>query len=319
MLEVLRMNRSLAAILILVLGLVGGGIGLGVNQWVAAVVAPDGDLPESVAVLASGDDGSDEDDGPDSMASSSGLEPSAPMNRRSERTYLDGILCRNIFDPLAIEDCKTRMGVGGDSGAMSDLPVQLVGTMVARPDRYSVAFITEDDEPAGSYGVNDRLLDATILEIEEDRVKVRRGTGREEYLTVGESDRPVSSAAGSRSSNEDGDDEITKVGDNKYVLDRETIDKYLSDMDALSRMGRALLHRGSDGEFDGYRLSAIRRNTLADKLGIRNGDVIHSVNGKPLNSVQAAMEAYQTINNENQFNFEVTRRGERTQLDYEIQ
>ena len=312
------MNRSYAAILILVLGLVGGGIGLGVNQWVGSWVAPDGDLPESIEMVASGDEGSKTDDEAEATAGSAGLEPSSSVNRRSERTYLDGILCRNIFDPAAIDDCKIRMGLGGDSGAMSDLPVQLVGTMVARPDRYSVAFITRDDEPAGSYGVNDRLLDATILEIEDDRVKVRRGTGREEYLTVGESERPMSASA-SPGSNEEGDDEITKMGDNKYVIDRDTIDKYLGDMDALSRMGRALLHRGSDGEFDGYRLSAIRRNTLADKLGIRNGDVIHSVNGKPLNSVQAAMEAYQTINNENQFNFEVTRRGERTQLDYEIQ
>ena len=313
------MNRSLVAILILVLGLIGGGVGFGVNQWVAAVVTPEGDVPESLTVLASGDEPSDQGDESERVASTTSSEPAAPVSRRSERTYLDGILCRNVFDPVAIDDCKTRMGIGGGSGAMSDLPVQLVGTMVARPERYSVAFITRDDEPAGSYGVNDRLLDATILEIEEDRVKVRRGTGREEYLTVGESERPVSATSVSRSSNDDGDDEITKVGENKYVIDRETIDKYLNDMDALSRMGRALLHRGSDGEFDGYRLSAIRRNTLADKLGIRNGDVIHSVNGKPLNSVQAAMEAYQTINNENQFNFEVTRRGERTQLDYEIQ
>jgi general secretion pathway protein C len=84
-------------------------------------------------------------------------------------------------------------------------------------------------------------------------------------------------------------------------------------------MGRALLHRGPDGQFDGYRLSAIRRNTLADKLGIKNGDVIHSVNGKSLNSMSAAMDAYQTLTSENEFSFEVTRRGEKLSLGYDVQ
>ncbi len=176
------MNRSLATMLILVLALLGGGVGFGVNQWVASTIAPEGEVPEEVEALASTEGAATEDD--EAGDSEDISKPSPVVNRRSERTYLDGILCRNIFDPAAIEDCKTRMGLAGDAGAMSDLPVQLVGTMVARPDRYSVAFITRDDEPAGSYGINDRLLDATILEIEEKRVKVRRGTGREEYLTV---------------------------------------------------------------------------------------------------------------------------------------
>ena len=95
-------------------------------------------------------------------------------------------------------------------------------------------------------------------------------------------------------------------------------DKYINDLEGISRMGRALLHRGPDGEFDGYRLSAIRRNTLADQLGIKNGDIIHSVNGQPLTSVQSAMGAYNTLKSEGNFCFEITRRGSPVELCYDV-
>ena len=102
------------------------------------------------------------------------------------------------------------------------------------------------------------------------------------------------------------------------VVSKDVFDKYINDLEGISRMGRALLHRGADGEFDGYRLSAIRRNTLADQLGIKNGDIIHAVNGQPLNSVQSAMNAYNTLRTDSSFCFEISRRGSPTELCYEV-
>ena len=93
-------------------------------------------------------------------------------------------------------------------------------------------------------------------------------------------------------------------------------------VESLSKLARALLHRGPDGEYDGYRLSAIRRGSLADKLGIRNGDIIHSVNGTTLNSVQGAMAAFQSLSGGTSpgsgFKFEVTRRGQPVTLSYSV-
>jgi type II secretion system protein C len=240
---------------------------------------------------------------------------------KSEQVYLDGILCRNVFDPESISDCQDRVksNRGGGSGAMSDLPVTLVGTMVADPAEYSVAFIREDGKETGSFGISDSLLDAVIIGIEQDRVKVRRSNRSEEFITMDEERREKKPERRASSNADDDEEGIEKVGENKFVVSRDLLDKYINDIESISRMGRALLHRGPDGEFDGYRLSAIRRNTLADKLGIRNGDVVHSVNGQSLNSVQSAMEAYQTMTSENAFSFEVTRRGQKVDLDYSVE
>ena len=111
---------------------------------------------------------------------------------------------------------------------------------------------------------------------------------------------------------------VQQISETQFVVPRALIDSNLKDLDALSKLGRALLHRGPDGEYDGYRLSAIRRSSLGDQLGIRNGDVIHAVNGQSLDSVQNAMGAFQTMNSSNKFSFEVTRRGQTMTLNYDV-
>jgi predicted RNase H-like nuclease (RuvC/YqgF family) len=39
---------------------------------------------------------------------------------------------------------------------------------------------------------------------------------------------------------------------------------------------RAIPHKGQDGTVDGLRLSAIRRESIFEKLGFKNGDVVHA-------------------------------------------
>ena len=81
-------------------------------------------------------------------------------------------------------------------------------------------------------------------------------------------------------------------------------------------MGRALLHRDPAGDFDGYRLSAIRRGSLADRYGFENGDVVHSIDGRPLTSMQEAMAAYGALSDRDQVTVELTRDGNPVELTF---
>lgn len=89
-----------------------------------------------------------------------------------------------------------------------------------------------------------------------------------------------------------------------------TLREAMQDPEAAARMGRALLHRGEDGQFDGFRLSAIRRGSLGDRLGLKNGDIVHEIDGVPLVSLQAAMEAYAKSAAKERIQVQITRRGE---------
>jgi general secretion pathway protein C len=238
----------------------------------------------------------------------------------TDEQYLKGILCRNLFDPSKVGQCDLKKDEPAkDEGiAATPLNVTLLGTLVAEPASFSSALILEEgaERPIG-YSITDVIQQREIVAIAKKRVTLRNPDGSEEVLTMDE-DAPPPTRGGSSTPIDEGES-VQKTGDNEYTITSEELDKHLSDLEGLSRMGRALLHRGPDGEFDGYRLSAIRRNTIADKLGIKNGDIVHSVNGKPLTSMAAAMEAYNTMQNEKAFTFEVTRRGQKQTMRYNVQ
>lgn len=96
-----------------------------------------------------------------------------------------------------------------------------------------------------------------------------------------------------------------------------TVRDLLLDRDRHARLGRALLHRGGDGEYDGYRLSAIRRNGALDLLGIKNGDTIHEVAGIPVTGMDRAEAALLAAQEAEAFDVVLTRRGERMSLTIE--
>lgn len=302
------MSRTFPIVVLVLATLVGGAAGLGSSAVIRGLV----DVPE--------------DQAPKVASGGSGAKGSTPVAARpaatrktSDDQYLRTILCRNLFDPSKVGECDfEKKTVASNDDAKTDLSVTLLGTLVAEPASYSSALILEEgQERAVGYSISDRIKDAEIIAIEKKLVRFRRGDGREEVLRMDEDAPPPPKAKASSGAEKEGD-EVEKLGENEFAIDSDVLDKHLSDLEGLSKMGRALLHRGPDGEFDGYRLSAIRRNTIADKLGIRNGDIVHSVNGKPLNSMTSAMDAYNTLQNEKGFTFEVTRRGQKMTMKYQV-
>jgi type II secretion system protein C len=240
----------------------------------------------------------------------------------SRQRYVETILERNIFDHTKVGQEATAedepcVGEECELGEKSDLPVTLLGTVVAVPIEMSAALIHHDDEKKSyGYGIGDRILDATVLAIAADRVIVKRGDGSQEYIARGEIEEPDRRRAPAGDLDED--DQISKEGDDRYVISRELVDQTLGDMNAIMRMARARPHKDADGNVDGFRLSGVRRNKLIYKLGVRSGDIIHSVNGQPLTSIQEAMGAFESMQRDSEFSFEITRRGQKKTMQYEV-
>jgi type II secretion system protein C len=282
---------------------VAAGVAWSVSLLLGMLVA----LPEGVELGA-----------PQSVATRT-VTPSPPR-ALPLTTYLDGIMSRNLFDVNVIASWRPARDDGGGGLVSSDLKVRLLGTIVAMPETYSSALIVEESNPdfARGYSIGDKLHDREIAAIERRRVKLLAPDGSEEWLVV-DTEGVTAATPAVASTGEPTAEGIEQVSENRYRVSRETFDKNINDLESISRMGRALLHRGPDGEFDGYRLSSIRRGSLAEQLGIKNGDVIHAVNGESLNSMQAAMNAYNTMRSQSSFCFEITRRGAPTELCYDVQ
>jgi general secretion pathway protein C len=243
----------------------------------------------------------------------------------SESEYRGAILGRNLFDATKIgtkdADCAdTPEGCPPEEESTLELAAMLTGTLVSDVPAYSAAFIVEDGKTSAmAYGIGQKLKDAELVEIRDDRVRFRRGTD-EQWLILGQKSgegKPASTVA-SADPGAAGEGGITKNSETSFAIDRSLWEAKLQDLTSLSREARPLLHRGPDGNYDGYRLSAIRRGSLADQLGIKNGDIIHSVNGTPIDSVDAAMRAFDELRSGSSFKLEVTRRGQPVSLDYAV-
>jgi type II secretory pathway component PulC len=301
---------------------------VGVNQGIKRLVAePEVAVDAATGELVAGDPasglvpaaGGPEGEGQDARQARIAARIDIP---RSEDQYREAILERNIFDSSKAggKPKEKAEDDGGPAGPV-DLNVTLKATWVAEPAAYSAAFfLKEGDGYARAYGIGQEISGAKILAIEEGKVKILRN-GIEEWVSIGgakvAAEKPAAAAEGTPVA-----EGVEQISETEFNVDKSLIESNLNDLEGLSKLGRALLHRGPDGEYDGYRLSAIRRGSLADQLGIRNGDIVHMVNGTPLDSVQGAMQAFQGLTGGlapgGAFKFEVTRRGQPMTLNYNV-
>ena len=248
---------------------------------------------------------------------------SSKRTRRSSRapslrSFLRPIQARNIFDSSKVGAVTADDGGFADAGRKSDLDLTVLATLVTADPSTSSALIKGDDKGDRAYGyaIGSRVAaDAEIIDIRPRRVILRRDDGTVEYITMegeGEGKRPA--GAGDEKEGEG----VTKLSDTEFLVESWFFEQQLQNLDGLIGKVRAVPHKGDDGSVDGFRLSAIRRGSLLDKLGIKNGDVIHGVNGTPLTSTSGAMNAFQTLQAETNFSFDLTRRRKQTSMQYEI-
>jgi len=292
---------------------------LAVSRVGAGMLALPGDAEISdVAVMEA-------DAGPDAGRPT---QPIASSRRgRKASSYIDPIVKRSLFDSSLVDQVVTGdPPVGEGDGIPSDLKVVLLATLVAEPAEFSSALIAEEKGGDGAlgYSIGDDLLgEGEIVRIEPRKVYVKRHNGSIEFISMedgqayekGPKKKKGKKKAGKKDEGEDG---ITKEGPNKFIVDQELIDKVMENPEQLYSQIRATPHKGADGSVDGYRLSGIRRRSLFYKLGIKNGDIVHTVNGTTLDSMSSAMGAYNSLQNDKNFSFEVTRRNKRQTFEYEV-
>jgi general secretion pathway protein C len=303
-------------------------IGVGVVAWLAAMgtgrvlraqlALPDGAELGALEVGAVASAGGDEDDG-------DAAPTTRPRLRRkpTKKTYVDPIVQRSIFDSSKVGATGTTdVAVldTGEEGRRSDLKVVLLATIVAEPAEFSSALIAEEKGGDGAigYGIGDGLLgEATIVRIEPRKVVIRRDDGTIEYIAMEEGKTFEKGDGEKKAAKKDDGGGVSKDGD-KFVVEQALIDQILENPEQLYSQIRAVPHKGPDGKVDGYRLSGIRRKSVFHKLGIKNGDIVHGVNGQSLTSMSAAMDAFNGLQNEKNFSFELTRRNNRKTQEYEI-
>ncbi len=264
--------------------------------------------------------------------------PPPPIAREPKRpaSYYAAIQTRDIFNSAKPEPEKPK-----EPPKPTELKLKLWGVVV-HADGSSYCVIEDlTTRKQELYRISDTVAgSAVVKQIEWDRVILDRD-GKDEILELAApqggplpggvlparaaaAGLPGQVAAGLPGTAAGGafqaspDPHIRQISETQWAIDRAEVDSALDNMNQLFTQIRAVPHF-EGGRSTGFRLFAIRQNSIFDKIGLKNGDVIQRVNGADLSDPARALALFQQLRNERDITVEIVRNKEPKTLSYQFQ
>ena len=110
---------------------------------------------------------------------------------------------------------------------------------------------------------------------------------------------------------------IKKIDDTHYEIKKAFIDAILQNPMAVAK-GARVVPSMKDGKANGYKLYAIRPNSVFAALGLANGDTLVAVNKLQLTSADQGLEVYKKLRDAKKLAVEIIRRGNPITITYTI-
>jgi general secretion pathway protein C len=245
---------------------------------------------------------------------------------------------RNMFCSRCVFQLPVSSGalVATDDPPLTDLPLRLIATIITPVEAgsfvtvrntstaYQGAFRLGETIPGA--GKVTRIL-ATCVDFEN---AISRRIERVSLLTPrpatpGPRAPPARKRAGDRRSPRGTraellaaiDHGVRRIDADSFEIDGALIAKVLAHPVAASR-GARIVPSIKLGRPNGFKLYRVRRDSIYAKIGLKNGDTIHAVNGLELRSVEKALEVYARVRNANWLSLTITRRGKLMSFDYTV-
>jgi hypothetical protein len=102
-----------------------------------------------------------------------------------------------------------------------------------------------------------------------------------------------------------------------FRLTRADVDEVMDDLSGLSMEAR-LVPYFSNGQAVGFKMFAIRPDTFLASCGFKNGDVLKTFNGLPLNSPDKALEAYAQLRKADHVDVALDRAGQPMTITFTV-
>ncbi len=247
----------------------------------------------------------------------------------TEGALVDGELI--LEDGEAVNRCASTM--------------RLMGTAVVPGDfERSLAVIVGSDRKAVLHQGASKVEDSTIRAIHSDSVFLQSGSGALCRLAMFDEKAPAVAVQFKKprdveSGRKKADDEkrrmraraarnaglseeelaegIERVNETTYNIKRTLMNKVLDNAGKLIGIA-AVAPKMEGGKSIGMEIRGIRPGTLLTKLGIKNSDVLESVNGQPLSGPDEALGAYTTLRTADKFTLSVQRGGKSVMITYNL-
>ena len=203
---------------------------------------------------------------------------------------------RNMFcsECVLVEESKaTGPIVDSDAPPITSLPLRLVATNVSTVEEGSFGdhpehrvgqdrfVLDQEPDPRGRRGRADqrqvRRLQEQVEPPGRAHLAARRRSGAQGRQAQADQDPPAEQAPAKmrdelRAAIEAG---VKKSGDNAWEIDRAVVDKVLANPTAVGR-GARIVPSIKNGKPNGFKLYAIRPSSVYAKIGLMNGDTLHT-------------------------------------------
>jgi general secretion pathway protein C len=230
---------------------------------------------------------------------------------------------RNIFNSQSTGESASgqqRAQRSDEPLRKTELNIKLVGTIVgSREDSFA---IIEDSaaQKQDLYQIDDMVQDqARILDISRCRVVILREGQQEVLECVEEEDRGRGAGTMTASTSPQSTEfaGIKKLAENSYAIDEKEVENAINNINQLMTQVR-VVPNFQDGKTTGFKVFAIKPNSVFANVGLRNGDVIQRVNDRDITTPDKAFQAFQELRNERNLTIQISRGGENKTLNYEI-
>jgi general secretion pathway protein C len=234
------------------------------------------------------------------------------VDTSSERLDLQTILSAQLFGQTA--------PAGPAQPSLENIPISslnlsLTGVVVTIAGSY--ALISVENAPESPFAIGEEVIAGVTLQaVYPDRAILLRGGSTESLMLNDETSTLPSGALLSYAAQTgDGSNGVNALEKNRYSVERQVLHDH---MQTPSFLSDALMVPNAGG---GFLVREIESGSLYEKLGLKVGDVIRTVNGQTVNSIDDAMRLYQQLGgteNISRLELGVVRAGKQESLSYEL-
>ena len=216
---------------------------------------------------------------------------------------LDSIVNANLFGVAQTSDAQAAAAAASEATVETRLPLTLHGVFVAQEAAESTAIVARKGRSEQVYRIGDQVPgNATLEAVHLDHVVLRRGSVRERLAFPKSEERLATPSASSESAAASGLDARALLAadgslaaaqpvrrDGEEQTPEQMAQKYREKLksDPGSALGELGLSPVRGGESTGYRVDRLARSPYLRQTGLQPGDVILSINGRPVGNVDS--------------------------------
>jgi general secretion pathway protein C len=189
------------------------------------------------------------------------------------------------------------------------MPLALIGVFLTEGETPSAIIEDEKKKTQDVFVLGEMVFgEAKLVSVLPDRVEIER-FGAREVLAMDETADTATAT--------DFKDGVAMVSDTEYIVQEQELDKNLENLPLLLTQARAVPYF-KDGQSVGLRLFAVKPGSLFERIGLKNGDILKSINGNTLGDLSQAIKLFETLKQEKSITVSMERDRTEKEVRYQI-